>query len=54
MQDLVVSDNAVLFMGPRVAIMVMDILFDNGTFRPLTEEEKATALLLVFADTLPA
>ena len=54
MQDLVVSDNAVSFMGPRVAIMVMDILFGNGTFRPLTEEEKATALLLVFADTLPA
>jgi len=34
-------------------MMVMDILYQNGTFRPLTKEEKVTSQLLMFADRLP-
>jgi hypothetical protein len=53
MQDFVVAVEAESFISNTVAVMVMDILYGNGTFRPLTEEEKATSLLLVFSDTLP-
>ncbi len=53
MQDLVVAEHAAGFIGNRVAVMVMDILYGNGTFKPLTDEEKVTANLLVFSDVLP-
>ncbi len=53
MQDFVVDIEASSFISNTVAVMVMDLLYGNGTFRPLTEEERATSLLLVFADTLP-
>ena len=53
MRDLVVAGNVVAFVGPTVALMVMDILYENGTFRPLTENEKTTATLLMFCDCLP-
>lgn len=52
MQDLVISQNAG-FIGNAVAIMVMDILYGNGTFMPLKENEKVTANLLMFSDRLP-
>ena len=53
MQDLVVAEHAAGFIGNRVAVMVLDILYGNGTFRPLAEEEKIAANLLVFSDILP-
>lgn len=53
MRDLVVSWSAGGFIGNRVALMVMDILYENGTFRPLTDKEKITSNLILFADVLP-
>ena len=53
MQDLIVCRSAELFIGNTVAIMTMDILYGNGTFRPLNEKEKVTANLLMFSDRLP-
>ena len=54
MQDLIISQGVMDFLGNTAAIMTMDILYQNGTFRPLTEEEKVTANLLMFSDILPA
>ena len=53
MRDLLVANNVVGFIGSTVALMVMDILYENGTFHPLTENEKTTATLLMFCDCLP-
>ena len=53
MRDLVVSGTANKFIDGVVALMVMDILYENGTFRPLNEEEKITANLIMFCDKLP-
>lgn len=54
MRDLVVGDDAGSFVGGNtVALMVMDILYGNGTLRPITEEERATANLIMFCDRLP-
>ncbi|MBP3351502.1 MAG: sigma-70 family RNA polymerase sigma factor [Lachnospiraceae bacterium] len=53
MQDLVIRDTVMEFMGPTLSVMVLDILYANGTFRPLTEQEKVTANLIMFSDILP-
>lgn len=53
MRDLVVFRYVSAFVDPTVALMVMDILYENGTFRPLTEGEKVTSNLLMFCDQLP-
>ena len=53
MRDLAVSHSAHNFVDTTVAIMVMDILYQNGTFRPLTEDERTTSNLLMFCDRLP-
>jgi len=53
MRDLVVTGTANKFIDGVVALMVMDILYENGTFRPLTEAEKITANLIMFCDKLP-
>ena len=53
MRDLIVNWNAGGFVGTTVALMLMDILYENGTFKPLTEEEKVTSNLLMFCDRLP-
>lgn len=53
MQDLVVGLGASCFIDCKTALMVMDILYGNGTFRPLTENEKFTSNLLMFSDLLP-
>ncbi len=37
MRDLVISQNAEWFTGNAIALMVKDILYGNGTFKPLTE-----------------
>lgn len=54
MQDLVFVDCVRFFIGNTVSMMVLDKLYDSGSFKPLTEQEKVTANLLMFADTLPA
>lgn len=53
LQDYVVSEFVRGFVGNDVAMMVMDELYDNGTFKPLTETEKVTSNLIMFADKLP-
>lgn len=53
MRDLVISWGAGGFVSNAVAVMVMDILYGNGTFRQLTENEKVTSNLLMFCDKLP-
>ena len=52
MQDMVVADYEG-FISQEVPVMVMDKLYANGTFRPLTEEEKITANLIMFCDVVP-
>ena len=54
MQDLIVERVGAGFIGNTVALMVMDNLYENGTFRPLTEQEKVTSQLIMFSDILPA
>lgn len=53
MHDLVVARNVEKFIARTVALMVMDILYENGTFAPLTEDERVTSNLLMFCDRLP-
>jgi len=53
MQDLIFSRSVTSFIGNTMALMVLDELYGNGTFKPLTEQEKVTANLLMFSDTLP-
>ena len=53
MRDYVMHWNIFGFVGREVALMVMDILYENGTFRTLTENEKVTSNLLMFCDRLP-
>lgn len=53
MQDLIVSWTVREFAGTVTALMVMDILYSDGTFKPLTEEEKTASTLIMFSDILP-
>lgn len=53
MQDYIVASSASGFIGGTVALMVLDILYGGGTFKPLAENEKTTAELIMFADKLP-
>ena len=53
MKDLVINVEASNFVGWTVALMVMDILYENGTFTRLIEQEMITSNLLMFSDTLP-
>jgi hypothetical protein len=53
MRDLVICWNTNGFIGNTVALMVMDILYGNGTFKELTDREKITSNLLMFCDVLP-
>lgn len=53
MQDLIFSWAVGGFIGGAVALMVMDILYANGTFRALTDREKITSNLILFTDVLP-
>ena len=54
MRDLVMNFDAAGFVGAAVALMVMDILYGNGTFKPLTGAEWVTTNLLMFCDILPS
>ena len=53
MRDLVVARYVDAFVNQTVGLMAMDILYENGTFSPLTEQEKVTSNLLMFCDQLP-
>ncbi len=53
MQDLIVNFELGDFIGSRVALMVMDILYSDGTFEHLTERERITSNLIMFSDVLP-
>lgn len=53
MQDLVVGWEVGSFIGVKVALMVMDILYGNGTFAPLADNERVTTNLIMFSDKLP-
>lgn len=53
MQDLVIANYCGGFIGTVVAVMVLDILYGNGTWKTLTENEKVTSLLVMFSDILP-
>ena len=53
MQDLIVDWGVSGFIGNVVALMVMDILYSDGTFKPLTEQEKIASTLIMFSDVLP-
>ena len=54
MRDLIISLTAGGFVGDNeTALMLMDILYGNGTFKPLTEQEKITSNLIMFSDVLP-
>lgn len=53
MRDLVIEWNAGGFIGNAVALMVLDILYEEGVFRELTEAERITSNLIMFSDVLP-
>lgn len=53
MRELIVNWSACGFISATVALMLTDFLYENGTFRPLTEKEKITSNLLMFCDRLP-
>ncbi|MBO4860038.1 MAG: sigma-70 family RNA polymerase sigma factor [Clostridia bacterium] len=52
MYDLIVAENSD-FLDRTVGMMVLDILYADGTFKPLTEKEKVAANLIMFSDVLP-
>ena len=53
MHDMIINMIAENFVGNSVGVMVMDILYGNGTFRTLTENERITSQLIMFSDRLP-
>ncbi len=53
MQDLVVYNEVFGFLCSTVGMMVLDIFYENGTFKPLSEQDKVSANLLMFCDRLP-
>lgn len=53
MQDLIVFRNVTNFIGPMVALFVMDVLYGNEILKPLTKNEKITSHLIMFSDILP-
>ena len=53
MQDLITAYEVGGFISNSVAMMVMDILYADGTFTPVTAREAVTTNLLMFTDILP-
>ncbi len=50
MRDLILNGN----ISPNnLAVIVLNKLYENGTFKPLTENEKVTSQLIMFSDKLP-
>ena len=52
MQDLIVAWNSE-FIDRTTAMMVLDLLYADGTLKPLTNRERITANLIMFSDVLP-
>ena len=52
MQDMIMR-NAREFIDGKVAIMIQDKLYASGATKPLTEEERITANLIMFSNVLP-
>ena len=52
MQDLIVSWSGG-FIDQSTAVMALEMLYENGTFKPLTPQERITANLIMFSDVLP-
>ena len=52
MQDLIVYYNSNP-VRTDCAMMVLDILYSDGTFKPLAERERVAANLIMFSDVLP-
>ena len=52
MQDMIVARGS-RFFDTTLGMMLLDLLYENGTFRPLDEKERITANLLMFSDVLP-
>ncbi len=53
MQDRIIDKTVHSFIGNTVALMTLDILYERGYFKPLTENERVTANLFMFSDILP-
>ncbi len=53
MRDLIIDWGVGGFISNTVALMVLDILYENGTFQKLTDRERIASTLLMFSDTLP-
>lgn len=53
MQDLILNNGTNILLSNRLAILVLNKLYENGTFKPLTENEKVTSQLIMFSDKLP-
>lgn len=53
MQDLMLNNGTNILLSNSLAILVLNKLYENGTFRPLTENEKVTSQLIMFSDKLP-
>ena len=53
MQDLIMNWEKNSIIGRPAAIMLLDILYQNGTLKPLTQREMAASQLIVFSDILP-
>ena len=51
-QDLIFEWNGE-FIDRTTAMMVLDVLYSDGTFKPLTDKERITANLIMFSDVLP-
>ena len=50
MHELILNGN----ISPNsLAVLVLNKLYENGTFKPLTENEKVTSQLIMFSDKLP-
>ena len=52
-RDYIVGGQAKYFLGNISAMMVLDIMYGDGTFKALTEDERVSANLIMFADVLP-
>jgi len=52
-RDYIVGGQAKYFLGSISAMMVLDIMYGDGTFKALTEDERVSANLIMFADVLP-
>ncbi len=53
MQDLILNDGINILLSNGLAVLTLKKLYENGTFKPLTDNEKVTSQLIMFSDKLP-